>query len=101
MIHSERVEAEGKNHRRERERAGSTDREAEKKRKHSNEWEEGQVSVLMWPFSCSIVVFVLTTHKKNSTKLIPAFSITPTLQLLHLPHPAVYGQAVIGILRFP
>ena len=47
MIHSERVEAEGKITEGDRERAGATDRETEKKRKHSNEWEEGRESVCL------------------------------------------------------
>ena len=29
------------------------------------------MSVLIWPFSCSIVVFVLTTHKKKRIALSP------------------------------
>ena len=70
MIHSERVEAEGKIT---EERGRERDQQIEKQRKRENTAtngrKEGQVSVLIWPFSCSIVVFVLTTHKKKRIAL--------------------------------
>ena len=70
MIHSERVGAERKRNHRRREGESRSNRSGRKKENTAtNGRKEGKASVLIWPFSCPIVVFVLTTHKKKRRAL--------------------------------